>query len=78
MFQIACEKNTLYSKEYCFWFELTNKTAQKGRKKGLCGAKSLLSIDGALETSRTSDPLLRRKMLYPSELRGQVLIYYHI
>ncbi len=33
-------------------------------------SSSFLS-NGALETTRTFDPLLRRQMLYPAELRGQ-------
>ena len=30
---------------------------------------------GVPETIRTSDPFLRREVLYPAELRGQRLIY---
>ena len=36
-----------------------------------------LGFTGAIGASRTRDPLLRRQMLYPSELQPQLLISYH-
>ena len=34
------------------------------------------SNNGALGTTRTFDPLLRRQLLYPPELRGQRILLY--
>ena len=39
---------------------------------GACGAAAVVvTEDGALGGTRTHDPLLRRQMLYPTELRAQ-------
>ena len=54
---------------------------QRVRMFGVSGArknhpKVVTFLNGTLETTRTFDPLLRRQMLYPAELRGQFSVYY--
>ena len=51
--------------------------AKNGTKKGLCGAKSSFYSCGTLEATRTPDLRLRRQLLYPTELRGHVSVYYN-
>lgn len=40
--------------------------------------KSAIIVYGVPETIRTSDPFLRREVLYPAELRGQKKIFYSL
>ena len=49
---------------------------KKKKKRHPDAIKMSHFLIGTLETTRTFDPLLRRQMLYPAELRGHRSVIY--
>jgi hypothetical protein len=69
---LECVVNVLYGDNWLSTFSHFRNLANTFRAGAICG--QAVDLNGRPGPIRTGDPLLRRQMLYPTELRARGLI----